>query len=210
VLLAIANGVLALGHLGLERRERLHRDHERAVSGRLETLVWTRIVWARLVLAEARGRLAVVRSSRERLRARSAAQGLVEWNLAAAVSFPLLVLLLPVIREAALYVHALHVVLGAAREGAHAAAAEHATIEHAVEDGRARAREVLEAGLGQYAASIQVVDPALDDGSVLVEVRGGMPLFFGGPGQDSPGAVAARCSGSRLARVLPPASDGGY
>src|SRR5919199_3816486 len=65
-------------------------------------------------------------------------------------------------------------------------AAEHATIEDAVEDGRARAREVLEAGLGQYAASIQVVDPALDDGSVLVEVRGSMPLFFGGPGQDTP------------------------
>jgi len=38
----------------------------------------------------------------------------------AAVSFPLLVLLLLAIVEGALYVHALHVVLGAAREGAHA------------------------------------------------------------------------------------------
>ena len=44
-------------------------------------------------------------------------QALVE----AALSFPLLVLLLLVIVEGALYVHALHVVLGAAREGAHAA-----------------------------------------------------------------------------------------
>ena len=50
-------------------------------------------------------------------------QALVE----AAVSFPLLVLLLLGVVEGALYVHALHVVLGAAREGAHAAAAEHAT-----------------------------------------------------------------------------------
>lgn len=94
-------------------------------------------------------------------------------------------LLLLVIVEGALYVHALHVVLGAAREGAHAAAAEHATVEDAVDDGRTRAREVLEAGLGQYAAYIEVADPTVDDGSVVVEVRGSLPLFFGSPGQDA-------------------------
>lgn len=133
-------------------------------------------------------------------------QALVE----AAVSFPLLVLLLLVIVEGALYVHALHVVLGAAREGAHAAAAEHATIEDAVEDGRARAREVLDAGLGQYATSMEVVNPALDDGSVLVEVRGSMPLFFGGPGQDTPMRLPldARARASR--EFFRPQGTGGY
>jgi TadE-like protein len=109
-------------------------------------------------------------------------QALVE----AAVSFPLLVLLLLIVVEGALYVHALHVVLGAAREGAHAAAAEHATAEESVDAGRARAREILNAGLGQYAAALQVTDPVLDGGSVVVEVHGGLPLFFGGPGQNAP------------------------
>jgi Flp pilus assembly protein TadG len=85
------------------------------------------------------------------------AQALVE----AAASFPLLVLLLLAMVEGALYVHALHVVRGAAREGAHAAAAEHATVDEAITDGRARAREVLAAGLGQYADTIQVLDPSV-------------------------------------------------
>jgi Flp pilus assembly protein TadG len=109
-------------------------------------------------------------------------QALVE----AAVSFPLLVLLLLAVVEGAVYVHALHVVLGAAREGAHAAAAEHASMDEAVTDGRARAREVLSAGLGQYADAIHVLDPALDGGSVVVEVQGTLPLFLAGPGQDAP------------------------
>src|SRR5690349_25135051 len=93
-------------------------------------------------------------------------QALVE----AAVSFPLLVLLLLAVVEGALYVHALHVVLGAAREGAHAAAAEHATVAEAVEAGRSRARELLQAGLGQYADALQVTDPVLDGGSTVVEI----------------------------------------
>jgi len=113
---------------------------------------------------------------------RAPAQALVE----AAVSFPLLVLLLLAVVEAALYVHALHVVLGAAREGAHAAAAEHATVDEAVEAGRSRARDVLEAGLGQYANELQLSDPVQDGGSIVVEIHGGLPLFFGGPGQDAP------------------------
>jgi hypothetical protein len=113
---------------------------------------------------------------------RARGQALVE----AAVSFPLLVLLLLVVVEGALYVHALHVVLGAAREGAHAAAAEHATVQEAVDAGRSRARDVLEAGLGQYADVLQVSDPALDGGSVVVEIHGDLPLFFGGPGQNAP------------------------
>ena len=132
-------------------------------------------------------------------------QALVE----AAVSFPLLVLLLLVIVEGALYAHALHVVLGAAREGAHAAAAEHATIDDAVEAGRARAREVLEAGLGQYAASIEVLDPALDDGSVLVEVRGTMPLFLGGPGQDTPVQLPVNARARASREFFRPQESGG-
>ena len=113
---------------------------------------------------------------------RAPGQALVE----AAVSFPLLVLLLLVVVEGALYVHALHVALGAAREGAHAAAAEHVTVDEAVEAGRSRARDVLEAGLGKYADGLQVTDPVLDGGSIVVEIHGGLPLFFGGPGQEAP------------------------
>jgi Flp pilus assembly protein TadG len=113
---------------------------------------------------------------------RAPGQALVE----AAVSFPLLVLLLLAVVEGALYVHALHVVLGAAREGAHAAAAEHATVDAAVEAGRSRARDVLEAGLGKYADALQVTDPVLDGGTIVVEIHGGLPLFFGGPGQEAP------------------------
>jgi len=109
-------------------------------------------------------------------------QALVE----AAVSFPLLVLLLLVVVEGALYVHALHVVLGAAREGAHAAAAEHASVAEAVDAGRSRARDVLEAGLGQYANALQVSDPVQDGGSIVVEISGGLPLFLKRPGQDAP------------------------
>src|SRR5260370_1286476 len=77
-------------------------------------------------------------------------------------------------------------VLGAAGEGAHAAAAEHATVAEAVDAGRSRARDVLEAGLGQYAGALQVSDPVQDGGSIVVEIHGGLPLFFGGPGQDAP------------------------
>ncbi len=49
------------------------------------TAVWTTIIWASLLLAEARGRLSSLVLNDDRLRARSAAQGLVEWSLAAAV-----------------------------------------------------------------------------------------------------------------------------
>jgi Flp pilus assembly protein TadG len=126
---------------------------------------------------------------------RAPGQALVE----AAVSFPLLVLLLLAVVEGALYVHALHVVLGAAREGAHAAATERATVEGAVDAGRDRAREVLDAGLGQYADALQVSDPVLDGGNVVVEIHGGMPLFFGGPGQSVPVQIPidARARASR-------------
>ena len=133
-------------------------------------------------------------------------QALVE----AAVSFPLVVLLLLVIVEAALYVHALHVVLGAAREGAHAAAAEHATVEEAIADGRARARELLNAGLGGYADSLEVEDPTIDAGSVVVEVHGGLPLFFGAPGQDAPVQLPLDAKARASREFFRPQGAGGY
>ena len=133
-------------------------------------------------------------------------QALVE----AAVSFPLLVLLLLAVVECALYVHALHVVAGAAQEGAHAAAAEHATIQEAVDDGRARARDVLQAGLGQYADDVQVLDPSIDGGSVVVELRGSMPLFFGGPGQDTPVQLPLDATARVSREFFRPQGTGGY
>lgn len=119
-------------------------------------------------------------------RRRAAAQAVVEM----AVVFPLLVLLLLVFVQGALYLHARDVVLGAAREGAHVAAAEHANIEEARADGRARAEEILVAGLGGYAASMQVLGPDFDAGSVMIEVRGSMPLFAAGSGQETPVRLA--------------------
>jgi Flp pilus assembly protein TadG len=133
-------------------------------------------------------------------------QALVE----AAVAFPFLVLLLLLVVEGALYVHALHVVLGAAREGAHAAAAEHVTVDEAIADGRARAREVLNAGLGAYADSIEVPDPTLDGGSVVVEVRGGLPLFFGGPGQEGPVQLPLNATARASREFFRPQGGGGY
>src|SRR5918911_1812923 len=91
---------------------------------------------------------------------RTPAQALVE----AAVVFPLGVLLLLGLVQGALYVHARHVVLGAARGGAHVAASEHATIDEALADGRARAESVLAAGLGGYAPTLPGLLPTHDGG----------------------------------------------
>jgi hypothetical protein len=134
------------------------------------------------------------------------AQALVE----AAVGFPLLVLLLMVLVEGALYVHARDVVVTAAREGAHAAAAEHASIDEAAVDGRVRAAEILEAGLGQYAASLQVDTPTFDGGSVVLEVHGSIPLFFGGPGQDGPVRLPLDAEALASREFFRPQGSGGY
>jgi hypothetical protein len=128
----------------------------------------------------------------------------------AAVSFPLLVLLLLVLVEGALYVHARHVVLTAAREGAHAAAAEHASADEAALDGKTRASEILEAGLGQYAASLQVDGPSFEGGSIVLDVHGSMPLFFGGPGQDSPVRLPLDAQARASREFFRPQGSGGY
>jgi hypothetical protein len=89
-----------------------------------------------------------------------------------AVSLPLLVLLVIVLLQGALYVHALHVVASAAREGARAAAADGATVA----DGEARARALLGAGLG-HAGSDLLVQVGEDADDVRVEVSGSMGLL---------------------------------
>ena len=52
---------------------------------RATNLIWTTCFWAALVLADVERWAATLLSGRRHVRARSAAQGLVEWSLAAAV-----------------------------------------------------------------------------------------------------------------------------
>ena len=56
-----------------------------AAIRRATNLIWTTSFWATLVLADAERWAAALLSGRQRVRARSTAQGLVEWSLAAAV-----------------------------------------------------------------------------------------------------------------------------
>jgi hypothetical protein len=53
--------------------------------GQLTIAACTTLIWASLLLGEARDGLSALLLSADRPRARSAAQGLVEWSLAAAV-----------------------------------------------------------------------------------------------------------------------------
>ena len=56
-----------------------------AAIRRATNLIWTMSFWAALALADAERWTAAPFSGRQHVRARSAAQGLVEWSLAAAV-----------------------------------------------------------------------------------------------------------------------------
>jgi hypothetical protein len=85
-----------------------------------------------------------------------------------------------------------------------------ATVDEAITDGRARAREVLAAGLGQYADTIQVLDPSVDGGTVVVEVQGTLPLFFGGPGQDAPVQLPLNARARASREFFHPQGAGGY
>jgi len=58
---------------------------ELTVARRLRNVIWTPSIWASLMLADALVWAAAFMSGGQRLRDRSAAQGLVEWSLAAAV-----------------------------------------------------------------------------------------------------------------------------
>ena len=56
-----------------------------AAIHRATNLMWTTSLWSALVLADAERWAAALLSGRRHVRARSTAQGLVEWSLAAAV-----------------------------------------------------------------------------------------------------------------------------
>jgi hypothetical protein len=56
-----------------------------AAIRRLTNMVWTTFVWTLVVLADFETWASAVLFRRDQLRARSRAQGLVEWSLAAAV-----------------------------------------------------------------------------------------------------------------------------
>jgi Flp pilus assembly protein TadG len=84
----------------------------------------------------------------------------------------LLVVLIGIVQFALVY-HARDVATTAAQEGARLAAAEGRTPE----DGEARARDVLQSGLGQTGAGFSV--SAQDDGeNVVVEASGDYPLII--------------------------------
>ena len=73
----------------------------------------------------------------------------------------------------ALWYHAQHVVLGAAQDGAHAAAVEGA----AAGDGQARARELVAAGLGTM-ASETVVSSETHEREAVVAVAAAVPSII--------------------------------
>jgi len=139
-------------------------------------------------------------------RRRRQGQALVE----AAVAFPLVVLLLLVTVQGALYVHARHVVLGAAREGAHAAALEHASVEESAAGGRARADAVLRAGLGVYARDFHVLDPVLDTTSALVRIQGWFQLMLSGPGSSGPVRIPLSAEARAAREFFDPQGRGGF
>jgi hypothetical protein len=100
----------------------------------------------------------------------------------AAVSFPLIVLVLVLTIEAAMYVHARNVVVWAAREGAHAAAVEHASLDEAIADGRQRTQSLLVAGLGGYARDIDAIDVDNNGENIVVEIHGSYSFAVFGSG----------------------------
>ncbi len=93
-----------------------------------------------------------------------------------ALAFPTLLVVVLLVLQSALYVHALHVVRSAAQEGARAAAADGATLAA----GEARARTLLEAGLGRSGQSL-TVSRREDGQGVQVAISGSMGLLVAGP-----------------------------
>ena len=90
-----------------------------------------------------------------------------------AVAFPLLILVALGLVQFALFAHAQNVVVGAAQDGARVAAAE----DRNIEDGLARARDLLRAGLGPSAEGVSV--RGADDGdAVLIETQGRLRLII--------------------------------
>ncbi|MDP9350303.1 MAG: pilus assembly protein [Chloroflexota bacterium] len=98
-------------------------------------------------------------------------QALVE----AAIALGLLLTVLVALVQFALYVHARNIVAAAAQEGARVAAAEGTTLD----DGKAHARRLLAAGLGQSSASLEVrTEQDLEAQTVTVEAQGRLRVII--------------------------------
>jgi Flp pilus assembly protein TadG len=128
----------------------------------------------------------------------------------AAVSFPLIVLVLVLTVEAAMYLHARSVVVWAAREGAHAGALEHASMDEAIADGRQRTESLLVAGLGGYARDVEAIDVEDDGGNILVEVRGAYSFAVLGPGGSARLALPLDARARASYEVFRPQGRGGF
>ena len=105
---------------------------------------------------------------------RQPAQGLVE----AIYTVVLLVVVLGLVVDVALWGHAQNVVTVAVQDGARVAAAQGGDLDH----GRARARDLLTAGLG--AGASLVILTATDDGQSVAFEASGQWAVVSGPGVD--------------------------
>ncbi len=126
------------------------------------------------------------------------------------MSFPLIVLVLVLTLEAAMYLHARTVVVWAAREGAHAAALEHASMDDVIADGRKRTESLLLAGLGGYARDVEAIDIEDDGGNILVEVRGAYSFVVLGPGASARLALPLHARARASYEVFRPQGEGGF
>jgi len=118
-----------------------------------------------------------------------------------ALALPTLVLVVLVVLQSALYVHALLVVRGAAQEGARAAAADGAGLA----DGAVRARSLLQAGLGRSAQSLSV-SPSQDAQGVQVTVSGSMGLLTAGPVREL--GLPLQATGRATREIFRPSESG--
>ncbi len=115
------------------------------------------------------------------MRRRQPAQGLVE----AAYTAVLLIVVLGMILDVALWGHAQNVATVAVQDGARVAAAQGSDVAH----GKARARDLLVAGVGASASLITVA--ASDDGQSVTFMARGEWSVISGPGVDVGFPIAA-------------------
>ena len=119
----------------------------------------------------------------DRSPAQAPGQALVE----SALVFPILVLLSLGVLQVMLYAHARDVLVGAAQEGARLAAEDGRSLD----EGRARANELIDAGLGSSVSPVQIeATVAPDEVAVRIDselrpflpipIPGGLPLHVTG------------------------------
>ena len=126
------------------------------------------------------------------------------------MSLPFIVLVLVLTVELALYVHARNVVVWAAREGAHAAAVEHSSIDEAIADGRRRTESLLVAGLGGYTRDVEAIDIQDEGGNILVEVRGAYSFVIFGPRSAARLALPLHARARASFEMFRPQGQGGF